>query len=632
MPALSARFTTELLTFGEVLAPAGKDDVVASARRSDLSAALRAARERYRGRPVAGIVLLSDGGDTSGGEQTADGPPVFAMAIGSRTPGRDREVLSVTAAEAVLDDSRTDLAVSAVSHGYGVAPIELRLLENGRVIDVRRSTPAAEGTPVREVFHVAPGRGAAAVYTVEIPAAADELVPENNIRSVLVQTPSRPRRVLLVQGAPGFEHSFLRRAWAGDAELQVDSVVRKGKNEQGSDTFYIQAAAERSAPLTSGFPASREHLFAYDAVVLANVEGATLTRAQLEATRDFVGRRGGGLLVLGAQSFLRGGLVDTPIEEVLPLDLADRGRDVVPATDAQPGALNRVVLTAAGESHPIMQLTPRIDETRKRWAAVPALAAIAPLGGPRPGATVLAVASGGGGTARALAAVQRFGDGRSMVFTGEGAWRWRMLLPAADRSYETFWRQAVRWLALPATEPISITASPGATPGDVLTARVAARTALFDPIPGATVEVRVTRPDGRIDEVPATAETSPGSDGTFVARYRTQLAGVHRIAADVRGPGDSRGSASVAALVGGADAEMADPRLNLRVLERIAAASGGRTIEPGETEALVAQLRAALPAATLLVQRDLWHNAWSFTAIVALLSAEWLLRRRWGLR
>ena len=242
-------------------------------------------------------------------------------------------MLSVTAAEAVLDDSRLDLAASAVSHGHGVAPIELRLLENGRPIEVRRAMPAADGAPVREVFHVTASRDAPTVYTVEIPAAAGELVPENNTRSVLVQPPSRPRRVLLVQGAPGFEHSFLQRAWSGDRGLEIDSVVRKGKNEQGGDTFYIQAAAARSASLASGYPATREELFAYDAVVLANIEGAALGADQLEATRDFVGKRGGGLLVLGAQSFVRNGLADTALEDVLPLDLSDRGRGVLPGFD-----------------------------------------------------------------------------------------------------------------------------------------------------------------------------------------------------------------------------------------------------------------------------------------------------------
>ena len=30
--------------------------------------------------------------------------------------------------------------------------------------------------------------------------------------------------------------------------------------------------------------------------------------------------------------------------------------------------------------------------------------------------------------------------------------------------------------------------------------------------------------------------------------------------------------------------------------------------------------------------RDLWHEPWAFALIVLLLSAEWILRRRWGLR
>ena len=139
--------------------------------------------------------------------------------------------------------------MSAVSHGHGTAPIELRLLENGRPIEVRRATPAADGIPVREIFHVSPNAGAPTVYTIEIPAAAGDLVPENNTRSVLVQPPTRPRRVLLVQGAPGFEHSFLQRAWSGDTGLEVDSVVRKGKNEQGGDTFYVQAVRPRALAL-----------------------------------------------------------------------------------------------------------------------------------------------------------------------------------------------------------------------------------------------------------------------------------------------------------------------------------------------------------------------------------------------
>ncbi len=350
LPALGSRFQIEVLGFGESVGRTVPQDLSASARKSDLGAALTTVRDRYRGRVVAGVVLVSDGGDTSGGaERAAEGSaPIFPLGIGAIVPGKDREVLSVTAAEQVLDDSRVDLAVSAVSHGLGVQPIELRLLENGRPIDVRRAIPAGEGVPVREVFQVSPARGAPAVYTVEIPAAAGELVPENNARGVLVQPPVRPRRVLLVEGAPGFEHSFLKRAWAGDPGLEVDSVVRKGRNEQGADTFYIQAVRPRGDSLTSGFPPTRETLFLYDAIVLANVEGHQFTAAQLESARAFVGARGGGLLVLGARSFLRQGLAGSALEEVVPLDLTERGGGAVPASGTR--GTNRIAMTPAGES------------------------------------------------------------------------------------------------------------------------------------------------------------------------------------------------------------------------------------------------------------------------------------------
>ena len=83
-----------------------------------------------------------------------------------------------------------------------------------------------------------------------------------------------------------------------------------------------------------GIPAKRAELFLYDAVIFGNIEGDFFTRDQLEMTADFVSRRGGGLLVLGARSFERAGLVGTPLEEVLPLDLTDRR---APATAATTG-------------------------------------------------------------------------------------------------------------------------------------------------------------------------------------------------------------------------------------------------------------------------------------------------------
>ena len=631
LPSLQGQFQVEVLSFGDRVRETSPPDLAATDRQSDLSGALAAVRDRYRGRPIPGIILISDGGDTSSSADTTV-PPVYALGIGSRTAGRDREVSSVTAVEAVADDSRIDIAVSAVSHGTGTEPIALQLLENGRPLEARRIAPAAEGVPVHTVFQVTPAARSAVVYSVEVPAIAGELVPENNARSVLVQPPSRQHHVLFVEGAPGFEHSFLKRAWAADPGLDIDSIVRKGRDDQGTDTYYIQASQSRSGALAKGYPSRADDLFAYDAIVLANVEARQLTRQQQELTRDFVGKRGGGLLILGARTFVKPGLTDTPLEEVIPLQLVDRGdTDAVLRASASRG-MNHVGLTPAGEAHPVMQLGSTSDETHKRWDATPALASTVPLGGPRPGANVLAMSGGPGGVPRPLIAVQRYGEGRSLIFAGEGAWRWRMLLPSTDRSYDTFWRQALRWLALSASDPVAIRLPSAAMPGDTVGVRVLARDAAFAPQADAAVDVDVTTPEGRTESIRAEQPRQTDEDGAYVARYRPAGRGVYHFHASARRGSTSIGSAASALLVGGSDPEMSDPRLNVQVLQRIALRSGGRLVTPAEAAALGSSLRAAVPGARLAVAHDLWHTGWSFAAILALLASEWILRRRWGLR
>ncbi len=95
--------------------------------------------------------------------------------------------------------------------------------------------------PRTERFRVAPRQDVASVYSVELHADPSELTDGNNKYAVLVRPPGRARRLLLVEGAPGYEHSFVKRAWLRDRGLEVDSVVRKGTNDRGEETYYVQA-------------------------------------------------------------------------------------------------------------------------------------------------------------------------------------------------------------------------------------------------------------------------------------------------------------------------------------------------------------------------------------------------------
>jgi len=631
---LGKEYRLELLAFGDALtAVTDVDRLAATARRSDLSGAIADLAERHRHDRLAGVIVLSDGGDTASqeaGEGRVIGAPVMTVGIGSADPPRDREIVNLTAGEPLLPGASIDVSVSATSSGYGTDPVEFRVSANGRPIEVRRMTPTADGAPVHAVFTVSPEPDVATVYTVQIPEAAGEVAVENNSRSVLVPPQTGKRRLLVVEGAPGYEHTFLKRALSDDPGLEVDAVVRKGQNDDGRDTFYVQADPSRMAALSSGYPFKRSELFAYDGVIFGNIEADFFTREQLELTSDFIAERGGGLLVLGARSFARQGLAGTALEQALPVDLTDRGSSVALAS-AQMSAVepNTPALTVDGVMHPATRLAVTPEENRQRWAALPALASVANVGGSRPGAQILAVALTAGGTPQPLIAAQRYGQGRSVAFAGEASWRWRMMRPATDTSYETIWRQLARWVTAGAQGPVTIGAISPAVAGITDRISVVVRDADFKPVANAEVAIETTAPNGEKRRMPA-ALSSP-QDGRYAVAMRFDQPGVYKIAAVATRGGTRIGAASRPVLVGGVDLEMTQPRLNEAVLRRLAAETSGRYLRADQVSGLPALLRESRAEAGTPEMRDLWHNGWSLLAIVGLLASEWVARRRVGL-
>jgi len=632
LPALGEEFTVTLQAFGDEVVAVEPDALDASGSRSDVLGALDAVREQYRGQELAGIVVVTDGGDTGTGDLArhplAGDVPVFAVGMGAPRVEKDREVLSVTAGRAVLRDTVVPLGVSVVSHGFGDEAFDVRVLENGQPVQVRRVQPSEDGSPVREVFQVSPSADAATLYTVEIPVASGELVEQNNARGLLVQPPGRPRRLLVLQGAPGYDHAFLMRALRADAGLEADAIVRKGQNDRGEDTFYVQASPDRAVALGSGFPDSRRALFGYDTVVFANVPAGLMSGDELELIEQFVAERGGGLLVMGAESFGRPGFLGSPVEAVLPLELEDRWNGEPPADAGRSREPNHVILTSEGARHPIMQIAGA--ESPAKWLSLPPLGGSTALGGPRAGASVLALTLGPGGGYQPLVAVQRYGRGRSLIFTGEASWRWRMLTPLEDTSYERFWQQAARWLATSAPSPVSVTLNGGETPGSMVSVDVVVRDEEFRPASDASVTMSVSGPG--MDQVERRAELVDANEGIYRVAFRADVAGVYRATPVVRRAGTALEASDAWLLVGGADRELTDPRRNDEFLRRLTAVSGGQLVGVDAVPRLTELLRAGVAGAAPTAYRDIWHSGWTFALILGLLCSEWVVRRQAGLR
>ena len=168
--------------------------------KSDLAAALTAVRDRYRGRVGRrpSHHLRRRGYERRRrarrrGHAAGLSPSVSARSsprARSRDPRRYRRRAGARRIRGSISP------VSAVSHGTRRPPIELRLLENGRPSTSAGRCRRAKACRCVKSFRSRPGPGRRPSTPSRSPVASGELVPENNKRSVLVQPPSRPRRVL----------------------------------------------------------------------------------------------------------------------------------------------------------------------------------------------------------------------------------------------------------------------------------------------------------------------------------------------------------------------------------------------------------------------------------------------------
>jgi hypothetical protein len=223
-----------------------------------------------------------------------------------------------------------------------------------------------------------------------------------------------------------------------------------------------------------------------------------------------------------------------------------------------------------------------------------------------------------------------------MVFSGEASWRWKMQRPLDDRLYDTFWRQAARWLSAPSPDPVAVDVDADARPGSDAAINVIVRDEQFQPIRDASVEIVVRNGHGA-EEV-LRAALSDAARGRYTAAWQPPTKGLFHVRARVTRasmtPAASRQplAADRHVLAGGVDLETVDPRVHEDVLTRLAERSGGRLIGEGELGALAQALRTRADASSTMTVQELWHGPWTFVTLIGLLAGEWTLRRRWGLR
>jgi len=573
--------------------------------------------------PIGGIVLMTDGADTSGGidRDTVNALkgrqlPVHTVGYGREQYDRDIALVDVQAPVRVLADSRLGVQVILRQRGYAGQKTKLSLKDGDKTLTSKEIMLAADGSAQTETVLFNAGPAGIRTVQVSLGLLSNEENSGNNQMTRLVQVEERKPRVLYIEGEPRWEFKFIRRALEEDKSVQIVTMLRTTQNK-----IYRQGV-NNPKELEAGFPATPEEIFAYEGIIIGTVEASYFTPTQQSLLRAFVDRRGGGVLFLGGRASLSdGGYAASDLKDILPVVLGDRK-----GTFVRDKA--HLELTTNGSENLALRIEEDAARNNERWKKLPFLADYQNPGTVKPGAIVHVNALTESGKVPLLI-TQNYGRGRTAVLATGGTWRWQMSQPLEDKSHEMFWQQLTRWLV--AGTPGTVLASTTQTvftddPKIPLRAEVRGKT--YELQPDGQVEARVSGPAGSAQTV--VLQPDPVHPGVYTGEYAADQPGSYLVEMVASHNGERTGTDTIAFRREDGVAESFHTEQNRELLERLASETGGKYWKPDNTKKLPDEIALSEAGISSREIRDLWHLPVFFLLLAALRAGEWLLRRRWG--
>jgi len=605
--AVEERYDTEVIVIpfaGAADVREGDSPLRADGEGTDIAGALREAERIHRHRNLRGIVLISDGRITRGmlAPEIEMPVPVYTVGVGDTVGPPDLmiddllfERTAYTGSEAVIE------AVIGAS-GYEGRTITVRLLEGADELDRVRMEVGEDREKRAAKLEYRPDRPGVKRLVVEALPAPGEEWTGNNSEVIGVRVLKEKIRILYFDRFADWNTTFLRDLVRRTERLE--SIVITWRPDRG----YIELPGYRSFE----FAGDAGFFSRYDLVMISDDGGLLSDPAVARAVIRYV-EDGGALLLIADEHSplaLPGGL--DGLGGVLPVVQSGR-------VGIEKGEYD-VSVPAGGTDHPLALSFGRLQAPPPLPGRIGGMelssAATAPL--------VMTDRRG----SYPFLAIQRSGDGTAAVVLGFPLWRWKLTGTDAHNVYETFLSGLVQYLIEGERTPAI----------EVESARSAYRT-------GERIVLHLYAREG-VDLERIRGEIYAGNKGDeIVATYLFERSGEGHARATIGPfpPGEYRAAVSTISSDGtGHEAstefsvltvstEFLDISRDMDVLRHIARLSGGRAVERGEMSALATLLDLEPVVRERKTAIELRGSSLLLIVTLLLLTAEWVLRKLWGL-
>ena len=625
--ALSKKFVVRFFSFSSASERvASAADLKFQGTATRLGQALDRARDELAGLPLAGLVMVTDGADTSDAalDETlaslkARSIPVFTLGVGQEHFDKDIQVTRVETPRSVLKGTALVVDVVVSQTGYAGQTVPMTVEDDGRIVSTQDVTLPDDGESATVKVRFQANEAGARLFSFKIPAQPGEQVTQNNARDTLIQVNDGIEKVLYYEGEPRPEQKFVTRAIEGDRNLQVVTLTRTAENK------YYRQNVSSGDEVVGGFPKTREELFPYRALILGSVEAASFTPDQLRMIADYVNKRGGSLLMLGGRrSFGEGGWAGTPVGEVLPVTLDAANAKYFSELSVRP--------TRAGLTFPVTQIAGDEKSSAAKWDTMPVVTTVNPVHLVKPGATILLNAADNRKQEQIVLAYQRYGRGKAVAMPIQDAWAWKMdaKMPVNDTTHQMFWRRLVRWLVDGVPDQVNVaTSTDRVEPGETIKLSAEVLDAAYVEVNVSRVVASIVSPSGKTTEVPV--DWTVTRDGDYRATFVPDEEGIYKLSVHAERGDKAIGTASMSVRVSAGDAEYFDAAMRAPLLKRVAEETGGRFFTATNASSLPEAISYNGRGVTVVEERELWDMPALFILLIGFVAAEWGYRRVKGL-
>src|SRR5580704_17953610 len=228
LPDLTKRFQVRMYQFGrDAVRVDQAKGLVADDNATRIGDSLKHIAAEAGTMPLGAIVVMSDGGDNTGGidRETIEKllqlrVPVHTIGFGPDHFAKDIEIVDVAAPARALAQSRLSARVAIRQHGYAGAKEKMMVRENDHPISEQEIVLKPDAEQSENIVFNA---GAAGAHSFQIGVAPvpGEQNTQNNAVVRLVNVTERKMRILYMEGEPRWEFKFIRRAIEDDPSIEV---------------------------------------------------------------------------------------------------------------------------------------------------------------------------------------------------------------------------------------------------------------------------------------------------------------------------------------------------------------------------------------------------------------------------